>query len=594
MGKKRKRPVKGDRASNKSSQADLATASTCFKNKSSLGRAHAEEHAHPVISLYYPQVVTLRQYLLRQIPLSSRSRRRRIVSIRDDQPPVRISNDGHSGAQLAKLLDTTLVGILTESPPTCNEERRQELAAFTQSQSRSELISTDTGPPCAQAEIVDFVISSLFNRNRFSRQQPRHLLARGFRRASAAHVPCENSTITCSIPGLVAQFPNGNVQILKQAPWTDVLGLLGINGEEILMRLLFDCGIFTAVDQQRGIYFQLSGLPLSTLEPVNKAQQSDLAPKNTFPPVPNESVPAPDIKRKAKSDHVRALAPIVFFRRRILYASPSLDSRGKIQFGMNNRTYNVLNRFPSSKSLAHTVHILKYVFPKQFGLHNIFSSLSCGQDMQSCKDYASREEEIANAEKQRQARSKRIQAGECGSLIKIPKRLQGQTIELGQQLQNRNKHCSYPHLLNYYCPSECIGPWKLSPDPPRGDPKSSASESLITQPRLSWQQSGLGSSKEPLASSDTLVVPVIQKPKLSLTDYATPVSSVSAFCRAVLRNLIPPQFYGTGPNRIRHQNIVLKHVDQFVRMRRFESLSLHEVCKGIKVRWQRPFAFCCV
>lgn len=153
MGKKRKRPVKGDRAPDKSSQADLATASTCFKNNSSLSRAHAEEHAHPVISLYYPQVVTLRQYLLRQIPLSSRARRRRIASIRDDQPPVRISNDGRSGAQLAKLLDTTLVGILTESPPTCNEERRQELAAFTQSQSRSELTSTDTGPPCAQAEV---------------------------------------------------------------------------------------------------------------------------------------------------------------------------------------------------------------------------------------------------------------------------------------------------------------------------------------------------------------------------------------------------------------------------------------------------------
>ncbi|RAK99664.1 telomerase reverse transcriptase [Aspergillus ibericus CBS 121593] len=259
MGKKRKRPVKGDRAPDKSSQA--GTASTGFENQSSqssLARGHAEEHAHPVISLYYPQVVSLRQYLLRQIPLSSRSRRRRIVSVRDDQPPVGTSNDSRSGAQLAKLLDTTLVGILTETPPTCNEERRQELAAFTQSQSRSELASTDIGPPCAQAEIVDFVISSLFSHNRFSRQQPRHLLARGFRRASAPHVPGD-STIACSIPGLVAQFPNGNIQTLKQAPWTEVLGLLGSNGEEIMMRLLFDCGLFTAVDQQRGIYFQLSG-----------------------------------------------------------------------------------------------------------------------------------------------------------------------------------------------------------------------------------------------------------------------------------------------------------------------------------------------
>lgn len=27
----------------------------------------------------------------------------------------------------------------------------------------------------------------------------------------------------------------------------------------------------------------------------------------------------------------------------------------------------------------------------------------------------------------------------------------------------------------------------------------------------------------------------------------------------------------------------MKHVDRFVRMSRFESLSLHEVCKGLKV-----------
>lgn len=30
-------------------------------------------------------------------------------------------------------------------------------------------------------------------------------------------------------------------------------------------------------------------------------------------------------------------APIVFHRRRILYASPVLDSKGKIQFGMKSR-----------------------------------------------------------------------------------------------------------------------------------------------------------------------------------------------------------------------------------------------------------------
>lgn len=150
-------------------------------------------------------------------------------------------------------------------------------------------------------------------------------------------------------------------------------------------------------------------------------------------------------------------APVVFHRRRILYAPPIFDSKGKIQFGMKSRESgqdqlfgpladiaDVLNRFPSSTSLAHTTHVLKYIFPKQFGLHNVFSSVSNGQDI--FKDYAYREDEIAKLEKAKRAHP--------NSESMIPRRLQGKAVELVQQLQNRNKHCSYVHLLNYYCPAE--------------------------------------------------------------------------------------------------------------------------------------------
>ncbi|GLA36047.1 hypothetical protein AnigIFM63309_001705 [Aspergillus niger] len=590
MGKKRKRPIKGDRALDRLSQPCTSPASTCFKGLRSLARDDAAEHSHPVISLYYSQVVTLRQYLLCQIPLSSKSRRRRIVSICHEPAPAKTSDDGGSGGLLANLLNTTLVGILTDSPPTCNEKRRQELAAFTQSQSRSEQASTDTGPLCAQAELVDFVISSLFNRDRFSRQKPLHLLTRGYRRVSAHPAHYRNRTVSCSIAGLEVQFPNDNVQQLKQAPWTEVLGLLGDNGEEIMLKLLLDCGIFMAVDQKRGIYFQLSGLPLSTLEPVNKVPHNHLIPKNALPlSVTSKPVLAPDLIKEIKtdkstSDHkatIQKPAPIVFHRRRILYASPVLDLKGKIQFGMKGMKSHVLNRFSSSTSLTHTAHVLKYIFPKQFGLHNVFSSVSSGQDMQF-KDYTYREDEIAKLEKSKRAHT---------SQITIPRRLQGKAIELVQQLQNRNKRCSYTYLLNYYCPAEHIGPWKLGPEPFR-DTKLLAPEFLITQPRLSCQQvscsSVLDGGHSTLNPGD---MSKIQAPKLSLTDYATPAASVSAFCRAALRNLIPPQFYGTGQNRIRHQDKILKHVDQFVRMRRFENLSLQDVCQGIKVTcipWLEP------
>jgi telomerase reverse transcriptase len=77
---------------------------------------------------------------------------------------------------------------------------------------------------------------------------------------------------------------------------------------------------------------------------------------------------------------------------------------------------------------------------------------------------------------------------------------------------------------------------------------------------------------------------VIQLGPASLTDYATPAASVSAFCRAVIQKLIPRQFFGIGPDGVSNFKMVLRHVDRFIKLRRFESSSLHEVCKGVKVR----------
>lgn len=76
----------------------------------------------------------------------------------------------------------------------------------------------------------------------------------------------------------------------------------------------------------------------------------------------------------------------------------------------------------------------------------------------------------------------------------------------------------------------------------------------------------------------------IARPKICLMDYATPTSSVSAFCRAALQKLIPADFFGVGLEGASNRRTVMKYVDQFIRISRFESLSLHEVCKGLKVR----------
>jgi len=110
--------------------------------------------------------------------------------------------------------------------------------------------------------------------------------------------------------------------------------------------------------------------------------------------------------------------------------------------------------------------------------------------------------------------------------------------------------------------------------------KSSDLSRLIKSPHNGSSPNGVPS----VAPSDKEERPSrVKQPKLSLTDYATPASSVSAFCRAVLQKLIPPAFFGDGSAGVLNRRIVLKHVDSLIKMRRYESLSLHEVCKGIKV-----------
>ncbi|KAI9924072.1 hypothetical protein MW887_007311 [Aspergillus wentii] len=567
---------------------------------------------HTPVLLQAVQVVTLRQYLLQQLPTSSKSRRRRIQSLgvaRDQghhTTPKANGQDTRFGGQIediARLLDTTLVGVLKETSPTTSQERHRDYVSFSQSRSQSQFTSTDTGPACPQSEIVDFVISALFNRTGFSYQKPQHILTHGFQRAAPRKY--DRGALASGIPGIVVQYPNGNYRALRQAPWTDVLGLLGSNGEEIMLRLLFDCGIFSGIDHQRGMFYQISGPPLSNLEPLEKAD-----PLNpTSKPAVSITTTDREIQTERKKDEngpktvVHKPNSISFFRRRMLYARPSLNSRGEVQFGLKHM--HVLNRFSSSDSLSQTVHVMKYIFPRQFGLHNVFTSVTDSREtVLPFKDYTFREEEIFRAEALKRHRRQKPsvtpadEEDQRAEPIKIPKRLRGEAVNLVQKLQSRNKGFSYVELLKYYCPSESSGPWKFGsmqsqPDSkaPSSDPKSSVSEQLVTQARISHHSSPGGAlmgfqSNQPIPSSlngESGGNPTVPAPKISLTEYATPPSSVSAFCRAVLRKLIPPHFYGTGQHGKLNEKIIHKHVDQFIRMRRFETLSLHQVCKGLKI-----------
>lgn len=113
---------------------------------------------------------------------------------------------------------------------------------------------------------------------------------------------------------------------------------------------------------------------------------------------------------------------------------------------------------------------------------------------------------------------------------------------------------------------------------------SSSSSTRQSRPQHDGTTSNVPESENTPCSEAQKRESRVKKPKLSLTDYATPASSVSAFCRAVLQKLIPPRFFGEGEHGVWNRRLVMNHVDSFIKLRRFESLSLHEVCKGLKVR----------
>ncbi|WEW60057.1 Telomerase reverse transcriptase [Emydomyces testavorans] len=316
-----------------------------LKGKAKLLEPDSTTTAHPVLSCYYPRVIKLRSYLLELLPPTSKSRRRKVASLgtqsniadcaRSTTSTADVLRVGQSQSQeaeredtrirdIAKLLDTTLVGVLKPSDHAESQPRQRDFAAFTQSQFRSSLLHcTDVGATSSLSEIVDFTILTLFNQHRGPYSRPPHLLCHGFQRASSHCARNREHGALAGIPGVVPQYPNKNVSMLKGFPWTDVLNLLGANCEEIMLHLLLDCGLFISLDSNKGTYYQLSDL-----KTIDVAASDENGPSKE-----NENVKGVAIRAEKA-----LLSPknIIFVRTRVLYARPALNARGEAKLGLQH------------------------------------------------------------------------------------------------------------------------------------------------------------------------------------------------------------------------------------------------------------------
>lgn len=100
---------------------------------------------------------------------------------------------------------------------------------------------------------------------------------------------------------------------------------------------------------------------------------------------------------------------------------------------------------------------MRYIFPRQFGLHNVFTSkVDPRESAMPFKDYTLREKDIHNS-MCRELGEKATDAQEIAKWkSRVPKRLRGKVIEAIEKLRSLNQRCSYMKMLRHYCPVEVL------------------------------------------------------------------------------------------------------------------------------------------
>ncbi|KAL2046145.1 hypothetical protein N7G274_001592 [Stereocaulon virgatum] len=526
MAKKRKRA--------QSSTSDIENPHKCLKTD-----AVKAEHVnvkHPTLCLYYDQIFTLRNHILTKMPTASKTRRRRIAAAGDP------------------IFDRTLICIRDVDAGKPNVSLLKDFEAYSQQLSLTAGSSFNEGH--SQSDLIDFALWRLFYRTHRQAHKPPHILCHGYQRVRNEGRANQDHCALAGIPGLVSHYPNGNVDTMKDAAWAKILGLLGKEGNEIMLDMVMLCGIFVAVDGGQGNYYQLSGTPLTDLPTLSCS--NPLVVSKAAKPLNLSSDNGVKIESSSQST-CKSPATISFVRNRMFYARPALNAKGRVTFGL--RHIHVLNRYSNWNDKAHTIHVMKYIFPKQFGLHNVFTSIvDTSETVQPFKDYTLREQEISQIA--RRAMSKTNASGNGFGVVKqrLPKRLRGKTFNLVRDLQKYHSRCSYHELFKHYCPRRMC----TTRDRTEAYTTKSISPGTAPQPEAS---------------------------KPSFFALATPHSNVSAFCRAVLSILIPNDFWGNGDQGQTNKVALMQHVDRFVRLRRFENMSLHVVYQGLKLNnviWLMP------
>ncbi|CAG7852639.1 Telomerase reverse transcriptase {ECO:0000312/PomBase:SPBC29A3.14c} {ECO:0000269/PubMed:24793650}; AltName: Full=Telomerase catalytic subunit {ECO:0000303/PubMed:9252327} [Serendipita indica DSM 11827] len=254
---------------------------------------------------------------------------------------------------------------------------------------------------------------------------------------------------------------------------------------------------------------------------------------------------------------------IRIMRARMFYASAKHLSHIKLRTGLPAK--HILNRISSGEIRSISVRrdrewdggddirlLAKYIFPRQYGLHNVFTCEKA-RGPWPFKDYTVRDQEIHSQ-----------------GTKKTPKRLQSVLPLLGRLL-NGHKKLDYDATLSRTCPSKL----KMTAN-------STVDSSVILELMSESTQPSSTQLFAPDGHQINTSAPPIHKqtsPKPRFAEFMCSHREVISFVLAITSSVIPNELWGSAEN-YKH---VSKRIAEFIDLRRHESLTLHSVAQNVKV-----------
>ncbi|KAJ1301223.1 hypothetical protein OPQ81_003632 [Rhizoctonia solani] len=462
--------------------------------------------AHDLLYKFYHNVDTLLEYLSTIVE-----------GFRDTLEKARETPNG-TLQELDSLLRSTLVGH--QQPPAAPQFR-------------------PLAPDMSQEEVIDRAQLVIF---RSLRGKNNNVLCFGYRQAEQRN---EFGKLGAQRGAIANFFTNTMVTALQSPAWRLLLQMIG---EQPMIYILSQTSIFLALPGANDCFAQATGTIITDMEQISDT-------------------------RPVKSS-IRSPADINLIRTRMFYGFPRLASDGKSRLGLPhghvlNRVLD--NRRKSSEGDEARVmeeaarHVAKYMFPLQYGLHNVFTcALHYWENGGRFRDYRDREAEIR-------------ERGSC----KTPKRLKS-VLALIQGLIRRHRRFNYQRVCQAICRSRVnvsalseLDQSKILELMSEYSHSITASYMLSQIPEKSYQIFHPSLVFPHGASEAALEV----KLKPRFVEFACSHHEVLRYVKTVVDEVIPHAFWGSNTNR----KIIDEHIHTIITQRRFETVTLHQLVQKLRI-----------